>query len=143
MAACCGGNNWRMRAPTTWLAELFERAPIARTRQAKTTTSGRRRFSWNCPTAGLPWLPAKIPAGVHAIDPDRQGQVLWQRRIGRGGVFGGIQWGPAADHNNVYVAISDVDDRRRLLPSGDSVRELNPFSGGGLFALDLATGAIK
>jgi polyvinyl alcohol dehydrogenase (cytochrome) len=80
---------------------------------------------------------------VHAIDPDHQGKILWQRRIARGGVFGGIQWGPAADANNVYAAISDVDDRRRVLPSGEYVRELNPLSGGGLFALDLATGRTK
>ena len=123
---------------------------------------GTLRESINCPDSsgedydfGSSPILADLPDGrralvagqksgwVHAIDPDRQGQVLWQRRLGRGGVFGGIQWGPAADHNNVYVAISDVDDRRRLLPSGDAVRELNPFSGGGLFGLDLATGTIK
>jgi polyvinyl alcohol dehydrogenase (cytochrome) len=111
---------------------------------------GTLRESTNCPDSsgedydfGASPILVELPDGrralvagqksgwVHAIDPDRQGQVLWQRRLGRGGVFGGIQWGPAADHNNVYVAISDVDDRRRLLPSGDSVRELNPFSGGG------------
>jgi len=80
---------------------------------------------------------------VHAIDPEHKGQVLWQRRLGRGGVFGGIQWGAAVDRKNVYAAIADVDDKRRVLPSGDSVRELNPFSGGGLFGLDLATGAIQ
>ena len=80
---------------------------------------------------------------IHAIDPDREGEIIWQRRISRGGNFGGIQWGPAADRNNVYVAISDLDDRRRLLPNGDYVRELNPLAGGGLFALDLLSGTTK
>jgi polyvinyl alcohol dehydrogenase (cytochrome) len=80
---------------------------------------------------------------IHALDPDRNGEIIWQRRISRGGVLGGIQWGTAADANNVYAAISDVDDRRRLLPSGDYVRELNPLAGGGLIALDLASGTTK
>ncbi len=34
---------------------------------------------------------------VHAIDPDRQGEILWQRRVGRGGLLGGVQWGSAVD----------------------------------------------
>jgi polyvinyl alcohol dehydrogenase (cytochrome) len=38
---------------------------------------------------------------VHAVDPDRNGAIVWERRAGRGGALGGIQWGPAADHDNV------------------------------------------
>src|SRR2546430_6823208 len=45
---------------------------------------------------------------VHAIDPDRQGAIVWQRRLGRGGSLGGVQWGSAVDQDNVYVALSDV-----------------------------------
>src|SRR5256884_2436142 len=33
---------------------------------------------------------------VYALDPDQQGAVLWQRRVGRGGPAGGVQWGSAA-----------------------------------------------
>ena len=44
---------------------------------------------------------------VHAVDPDRDGAIVWQRRAGEGGKLGGIQFGPAADRQNVYVAISD------------------------------------
>lgn len=44
---------------------------------------------------------------VHAVDPDRDGSIVWQRRAGEGGKLGGIQFGPAADRQNVYVAISD------------------------------------
>lgn len=44
---------------------------------------------------------------VHAVDPDRDGAVVWQQRAGEGGKLGGIQFGPAADERNVYVAISD------------------------------------
>ena len=73
---------------------------------------------------------------VHALDPDHEGKILWQTRIGRGGSLGGIMWGSAADQDRVYVANSDM----RLLP-GDT-KQLDPKAGGGLFALDLATGKI-
>lgn len=67
---------------------------------------------------------------VHALDPDRSGQILWQVKPGRGGVLGGIQWGPAADSQNVYVAVSDFDfSNDGLAPSG-----------GGLYAFRLADG---
>jgi polyvinyl alcohol dehydrogenase (cytochrome) len=74
---------------------------------------------------------------VHALDPDQEGQILWQTRIGKGGPLGGIMWGSAADDERVYVANSDV----RFLPGG--IRSLDPKAGGGLFALDLATGKIS
>ena len=45
---------------------------------------------------------------VHAIDPDRNGEILWQERVGKGGINGGVQWGSAADQSNVYVALSDI-----------------------------------
>ena len=64
---------------------------------------------------------------VHALDPDEQGKILWQVRIGKGGALGGIEWGSAADDESIYVALSDFSGR-------------NPTSGGGLFALRLATG---
>ncbi len=48
---------------------------------------------------------------VHAVDPDRDGAVLWQKRAGRGGKLGGIQFGPASDGQNVYVAVSDYGRR--------------------------------
>jgi polyvinyl alcohol dehydrogenase (cytochrome) len=34
---------------------------------------------------------------VHAIDPDAEGRVLWQMRVGSGSKLGGSQWGSAAD----------------------------------------------
>lgn len=44
---------------------------------------------------------------VHAVDPDRDGGIGWQRRVGEGEMLGGIQFGPAADFQNAYVAVSD------------------------------------
>jgi polyvinyl alcohol dehydrogenase (cytochrome) len=76
-------------------------------------------------------------AVVYALDPDRAGEPLWHTRVGRGGSLGGIQWGPAADNDRAYVALSDIV--RRVTPMG---LELDPKSGGGLFALRLANGEI-
>ena len=45
---------------------------------------------------------------VHAVDPDRNGAILWQTRVGKGTALGGVQWGSAFDGRQVYVALSDV-----------------------------------
>jgi len=74
---------------------------------------------------------------VHAIDPDNQGEVLWQTRIGKGGSLGGVQWGSAADANNVYVALADMG-RVRLTYSQNT--DADPKVGGGMFALRLTDG---
>ncbi len=63
---------------------------------------------------------------AYALDPDREGEILWQARVGKGSALGGIMWGPAADERVVYVAVSDVIS--------------GPQQAGGLFALELATG---
>jgi polyvinyl alcohol dehydrogenase (cytochrome) len=73
---------------------------------------------------------------VHAFDPDQEGKVLWQTRIGKGGPLGGSEWGSAADGERVYVANSDVRFYR------DGTRRLDPNPGGGLFGLDLSDGKI-
>ncbi len=86
---------------------------------------------------------------VSAVDPDHEGKLLWQVRVGQGGSLGGVQWGSAADAKNAYVALSDV--QRRAAPPGsaagrDSVfgvpYELDPKIGGGLTALKIETGEI-
>jgi polyvinyl alcohol dehydrogenase (cytochrome) len=61
---------------------------------------------------------------VFALDPDKRGEIVWQRTVSKGGANGGIQWGLAADENNVYAPISDIF----------------PGPGGGLFALKIASG---
>jgi polyvinyl alcohol dehydrogenase (cytochrome) len=45
---------------------------------------------------------------VTAVDPDREGEMLWQRRIGDGDKVDGIQWGIASDGSNIYAAVSDI-----------------------------------
>ena len=61
---------------------------------------------------------------VFALDPDKNGDVIWQKTISKGGGIGGIQWGIAADADQVYAPISDII----------------PGPGGGLFALKIANG---
>jgi polyvinyl alcohol dehydrogenase (cytochrome) len=68
-----------------------------------------------------------------ALDPDAKGSVVWQQRLGKGGVLGGIMFGPAADNDKVYVPLSDFA-MRGPIEGGD------PKLGGGLFALRIPTG---
>jgi len=70
---------------------------------------------------------------VTALDPDNRGEILWQTRIGRGGWIGGIEWGPATDGVKLYAALSDM--------WWLADRVFDPQRGGGLYALDIATGA--
>lgn len=43
-----------------------------------------------------------------ALNPEN-GDVLWEIRLGRGGVYGGIEWGFSADSHFAYVPVSDRD----------------------------------
>ena len=74
---------------------------------------------------------------VHALDPDRKGEVLWQTRVGRGGTMGGVQWGSAADQNNVYVGLSDIG---RIMLTFSTTTDADSTQGGGMFALRLTDG---
>jgi len=55
---------------------------------------------------------------VWGLDPDHRGKVLWQTRVGKGGGLGGIEWGPAADAEVAYVAVSDLFVRGGGKPGG-------------------------
>lgn len=120
-----------------------------------------RAVKTNCPDSngadldfGQPPILVSLPNGkralvlgqksgvVHAIDPDQRGEMLWQRRVGKGGALGGIQWGSAADSDRMYVALSDVVFRVVTNPNDpdEFTMELDPTKGGGLFALRLQTG---
>ena len=74
---------------------------------------------------------------VHALDPDQQGEVLWQVRVGKVGTMGGVQWGSAVDSQNIYVAVSDI---KRIMLTFTTLTDADPNQGGGMFALDLASG---
>jgi polyvinyl alcohol dehydrogenase (cytochrome) len=74
---------------------------------------------------------------VHALDPDQEGKILWQDRVGKGGINGGVQWGSAADGSNVYVALSDLG---RIAVPNSQATVPDPEEGGGMFAIRLDTG---
>lgn len=69
---------------------------------------------------------------MHALDPDNDGALVWQKRLSPGGVLGGIEWGFAADGQTLYVPISDVWENQDT-----------PLNAGGLYALDVADGATR
>lgn len=112
--------------------------------------SGRGRSGGNCPENpgtdvdfGASPILVDLDAGhqmilagqksavVWGFDPAQEGKVVWQQRIGVGGPGGGIQWG---------IAYSPVD-KLVFAPLADTVRG-DPASGGGLFAIDPATGKV-
>jgi polyvinyl alcohol dehydrogenase (cytochrome) len=79
---------------------------------------------------------------VYALDPDRKGEIVWQVRVAKGGINGGVQWGMASDGQRVYAASSDV---LRMTGSNSDPfdprpRPLDPTQGGGLTALRIGTG---
>jgi polyvinyl alcohol dehydrogenase (cytochrome) len=73
---------------------------------------------------------------VWAVDPDRNGEVMWETRVGQGGINGGVQWGMASDGEYVYAASSDAVATRTA-----TARILDPKVGGGLSALRIADGS--
>src|SRR4029077_5213185 len=76
---------------------------------------------------------------VHAFDPDAKGKILWQTRVGKGGLNGGVQWGMATDGQKVYAAVSDVHAVMNTAgPVGGAT--FDPVEGGGLTALHLEDG---
>jgi polyvinyl alcohol dehydrogenase (cytochrome) len=78
---------------------------------------------------------------VYALDPDRKGEILWQTRVGKGGINGGVQFGMASDGQRVYAATSDVvRGGSNPNPLDPNPLPLDPKEGGGLTALRVATG---
>jgi polyvinyl alcohol dehydrogenase (cytochrome) len=75
---------------------------------------------------------------VWALDPDEGGRIVWSKRVGAGGVLGGVQWGTATDGNAVYAAVSDIAFVSLVL--GQPLVP-DPDKGGGLHALRVDTGA--
>jgi polyvinyl alcohol dehydrogenase (cytochrome) len=88
-------------------------------------------------TGGRELLLAGQKSGVvWALDPDKNGEVMWETRVGQGGVNGGVQWGMASDGEQVYAAASDAVATRTA-----TARILDPKIGGGLTALKIADGS--
>lgn len=65
---------------------------------------------------------------LYALDPDADGAILWQLRVGRGGEMGGIEFGVATDGRYAYAPVVDMD--------------ADLSSDGSLTAVDLITGKV-
>jgi polyvinyl alcohol dehydrogenase (cytochrome) len=82
---------------------------------------------------------------VYALDPDKQGEILWQVRIAsRAANVGpsvGVQWGMASDGPNVYAAVSASGRTRPADPTDTRRNILDPKQGGGLLALRATDGS--
>ncbi len=63
------------------------------------------------------------------------GKLIWQTRIGKGGMLGGIHWGMATDGKYVYAANADNK-------AGLDQRDSSVLASPGIYALDLFTGKI-
>lgn len=84
--------------------------------------------------AGKDFILAGQKSGmVYALDPDKKGELIWSKRIGRGGILGGVHWGMAAVDDALFVPISDADLMGRVFPG-----EPNPS----ISKLDINTGDI-
>lgn len=70
---------------------------------------------------------------VYALDPDKNGELIWEQRAGSGGTMGGIHYGMSTDGEKLFVGVSD-------LPTN------NPYNYGpahpGIHALDVQTGEV-
>lgn len=60
------------------------------------------------------------------------GDLIWRKQVGRGGILGGVHWGMAADKEAVYVPVADTD----LMILDNTKGEPKP----GLYKLDIKTG---
>jgi polyvinyl alcohol dehydrogenase (cytochrome) len=81
---------------------------------------------------GREYLLAGQKSGVAlAFDPGT-GEILWQTRVGRGGVLGGIHFGIAADSGRLYAPVFDGGP-----PNGDA-EPARP----GISAIDVASGEV-
>lgn len=61
------------------------------------------------------------------LDPDKDGAIVWQKRLGKGSALGGMEWGSAADEQNGYFPVADA--------------QYGPAVAGGLHAVRLSSGA--
>ena len=59
---------------------------------------------------------------VHALDPDQDGSIVWKRRVGYGGLSGGVHWGISAINELLFVPISDAD----IPTTGDGLSQRKP-----------------
>jgi len=70
---------------------------------------------------------------VYGMDPDTGGKVLWRRKLGRGGIQGGVHFGMTVDGDTVFVPMSDFYGGPRWPGPAKP----------GMFAVDILSGETK
>jgi polyvinyl alcohol dehydrogenase (cytochrome) len=82
---------------------------------------------------------------VYALDPDKDGAIVWQTRIASTvpnvGTAVGVLWGMASDAANVYASTASTVRIRPTDPKDTRRYILDPKMGGGLTALRIADGS--
>ncbi|MGI9245757.1 MAG: PQQ-binding-like beta-propeller repeat protein, partial [Steroidobacteraceae bacterium] len=71
---------------------------------------------------------------VYGVDPERRGTIVWQRRVGRGGIQGGVHFGMASDGERLFVPISDMKDEHAGV--------VHEESHAGIYGLEPRTGKL-
>jgi polyvinyl alcohol dehydrogenase (cytochrome) len=64
---------------------------------------------------------------IWALDPDRQGKLVWEQQVGKGSTGGGVLWGIAVDRARVFVPSGFFDPKA-------------PEASGGMAAIGLSDG---
>lgn len=72
-----------------------------------------------------------------AIDPDT-GETVWRKRVGRGGVQGGVHFGIAAEGSIAYIPINDM-----AYPEDVTRYKFKTPARAGIFALGAETGDVR
>jgi len=67
---------------------------------------------------------------VYALNPNRAGEIVWHRKLGRGGFAGGVHWGMTFDGETLFAPIADTDflglAKGKPFPG---IHALNPITG--------------
>jgi polyvinyl alcohol dehydrogenase (cytochrome) len=109
-----GSVRWAKQPLREGSVSAFDSSPILR------TLASGKQVILATPRSGV----------VYGLDPDHAGEVLWMSKIAEAKLQGGVEWGAAADHRSLYVALSGLAAE----PEDAS---------GSLTALDLKTGAKR
>lgn len=67
---------------------------------------------------------------IFGLDPDQGGKVLWRKKLGKGGIQGGVHFGMTVSGDTLYIPMSDFDGGPRW-PG---------VAYPGMFAVDITTG---
>jgi polyvinyl alcohol dehydrogenase (cytochrome) len=168
------GNNFSLPATGTSdaiIAMSLENGSIIWTKQITpkdvTNNSCYESNRTNCPIAGAPdhdfassvmlvtadqnrkiLIAGQKSGVVTALDPEKNGDILWQKKIGNGSPLGGIQYGMASDGKKIFAAISFIQTIRSSSSTNGAQQGVDGWyvlgsRGGGLHALDILSGDIK